>query len=180
MKLRPFIHKWRWPLGILFAGSLAVAIGGPFVSDLTNPWWEVKARRWTPGPADLMRPPEALIAKDVDISGDWSRSGMDTVGFSFRPRPDGGYDVDGGTGGCLDRWTFQRTATCLDGVIKLDRPIAEYRPVVYDTLYVVRYDGGEYLLPACSVSDFNQWTAQGQGIRASWVALTRNEPPHAQ
>jgi hypothetical protein len=41
-------------------------------------------------------------------------------------------------------------------VVTLDRAVAEYTGYTYDTLYAIRLNAGEYLLPAASVPDFER------------------------
>ena len=58
----------------------------------------------------------------------------------------GKYSVGFDTFGCLDRYSLQREATYKDGVLRLNKAVAEYCPFTYDTLYTISVDGKEYLI----------------------------------
>jgi len=49
---------------------------------------------------------------------------------------------------------MSRTATVRDGVTTLSSAVAEYLPRTYNTLYMVRVDDADYLVPADGIRDF--------------------------
>ena len=101
---------------------------------------------WRPDHEDL-RP---LLGKHfqakAEIAGDWEISGMDGgSSLSIRKKESGGYSVAFSTGGCAAQWDFKREATYESGVFHLNKPVEEYRPAIYDTLYAISVDGADYL-----------------------------------
>jgi len=73
--------------------------------------------------------------------------------MNIQRRSDGNYDIDFATSGCLSGWQLKRTGSYRDGVLTLDRPVREYCPITFKTMYAMRVDGKELLLPAPNVDD---------------------------
>ncbi len=93
-----------------------------------------------------------LIDTSVDLEGQWVTDGFLTASnLQIQRRPSGRYDVRMYTSGCLDAWGLTRTGDFESGKLILDRPILEYSSLEYDTLYAIRVQDREYLLPKDSV-----------------------------
>lgn len=140
----------------------AVQSGDPAGGDWDADKWtressarmEAELAKWTPSATDKQVPPEKLRDRSFDIEGDWiGRTGMDSAQMSIKRRSDREYDIDFATGGCLDHWKLKRTGSYHDGVLTLDRPVQEYCPITFKTMYAIRVDGKELLLPAPNVDD---------------------------
>lgn len=115
---------------------------------------EAELAKRSPGSADKQVPPEKLRDRSLDIEGDWiGRTGMDSAQMSIKRRSEREYDIDFATGGCLGHWKLKRTGSYHEGVLTLDRPVQEYCPITFKTLYAVRVDGKELLLPASNIDD---------------------------
>lgn len=115
----------------------------------------------------------SLIATDISLAGEWMRRArLNHAAFTFVERIDQRYDVRFSTGGCLGGCEFSRIATVTEGVIVLDGTVAEYVPRTYDTIYAIRVDGGEFLLPAESVPDFERERDSGSE-HWKWYVLSR-------
>ncbi len=115
---------------------------------------EAELAKWSPKAADLQVPPEKLRDSSIEVEGDWiGRTGMDSARMSIQRRSSNDYDIDFATSGCLSHWELRRTGTYRDGVLTLDRPVQEYCPITFKTLYAIRVDGKELLLPASNVSN---------------------------
>jgi len=122
---------------------------------------ERRARNWKPSLVPNLSD-RSLIATDISLSGEWAtRRRLSHTAFTFAKRPDGQYGVQFSTGGCLGGCELTRIATFSDGAIMLDGAVAEYVPRTYDTIYAIRIDNDEYLLPAESVPDFERDLASG-------------------
>jgi len=122
---------------------------------------ERRAHNWKPSLVPNLSD-RSLIATDISLSGEWTtRRRLNHTAFTFSKRPDGKYDVQFSTGGCLGGCELTRIATLSDGAIILDGAVAEYVPRTYDTLYAIRIDNDEYLLPAENVPDFERDLASG-------------------
>ncbi len=143
---------------------------------------ERRARTWNSSNAYILTD-LSLIPTDVDLNGEWAtRRRLNHTTFKFSKRADGKYDVQFTTGGCLGGCELMRTAECSEGTIVLDGAVAEYMPRTYNTLYAIRIDDAEYLLPADNLSDFERALASGSG-NWKWYVHSRlkesNEPSHA-
>jgi hypothetical protein len=104
----------------------------------------------------------ALIATDINIAGDWLERGRHhSTSFSFSPLASGSFDAQFKTHGCSGGAAFSRQATWRAGTIRLDRAVADILGRTYDTLYAMRLDGTEYLLPSACVENFEQELASG-------------------
>jgi hypothetical protein len=111
---------------------------------------EEELAQWKPDREDLRPILGSIFRAKADIGGEW-RTGttgvdLDSSALSIRKSESGGYNVDFTTGGCLMQWTFQREGTNTSDVFRLNKPIQEYRPNTYDTMYAVVVDGTEYLI----------------------------------
>jgi hypothetical protein len=115
---------------------------------------EAELAKWSPTTADAQVPPEKLRDRSIGIEGEWiGRTGMDSARLNIKRRPDNDYEVEFATSGCLSRWRLTRKGTYRDGTLTLDRPVQEYCPITFKTLYAIRVDGKELLLPAPSVAE---------------------------
>lgn len=124
------------------------------IADQQAQYIEKKLAAWSPGIKDKQVPPDKIRDRSVDIEGDWiGRTGMDSAKMSIKRRSGDGYEVRFSTSGCLSRWQLKRTGTYQDGVLVLNRPVQEYCPITFQTLYAIHVDGKNYLLPSCSVSE---------------------------
>jgi hypothetical protein len=140
-------------IAAVLAGLAALAFLGDSAT-ATRRELERRARTWTKGPLATLSDP-SLLAPDVDLSGQWVNRGRRSHAFfRFTERAPGSFDVLFSTGGCLGRCELTRTAEFKEGVLTLDGAVAEYAPRTYDTLYVIRLNAREYLLPAVSVAEF--------------------------
>lgn len=144
---------------------------------------ERRARNWKPSMVPCLSD-LSLIATDVALPGEWTtRRRLNHTAFTFAERPDGQYDVQFSTGGCLGGCELTRIAKLSDGAIMLDGAVAEYVPRTYETLYAIRIDNDEYLLPAESVSDFERELVSGSDDWKWYVharAEESNEPSDAR
>jgi hypothetical protein len=131
---------------------------------------ERRAREWQPTVAPVLAD-QSLLARDVDISGAWSsphRLKRSTLAFSARP--DGRYDAQFSSSGCLGGCQLSRTAALSSGTIALDGAVVEYSSgPTYDTLYALRIDDTDYLLPAPSVADFQREFSAGSDFWQFYV-----------
>ncbi|MFN0138128.1 MAG: hypothetical protein ACKVS9_18645 [Phycisphaerae bacterium] len=110
---------------------------------------------WSPSVADAQAPPEYLRNRSVAIEGVWiGRTDMDYASMTITRRADNNYDVEFVTGGSLSSWCLKRTASYRDGVLTLDRPVREYCPITFKSMFTIQVDGKELLLPASTVSEF--------------------------
>ncbi|HEY3244901.1 MAG TPA: hypothetical protein VGM03_16290 [Phycisphaerae bacterium] len=99
-------------------------------------------------------PPEKLRDGSIDIEGDWiRRTRLDSARMRVKHRSSNHYDVEFATSGCLSRWQLKRTGSYRDGVLTLNRPVQEYCPITFNTLYAIRADGKELLVPAPNIAD---------------------------
>ena len=60
-----------------------------------------------------------------------------------------------------------------NGVLTLNEPITECLPAVYDTLYVIRANGEDLLLPAAFVDDFEDGLADDEDDLVMRMAVYR-------
>jgi len=142
----------------LVIAAVAGMLGALFLPDsATTARWEIerRARTWRPTSADRKQPDPSIMATDIDILGEWEvdrhRSGSSlTVTRASSPT----FAVHFSTWGCVGQCEFDRTGRLRNGILKLDQPVAEYSRGAYDTLYSVRVNGEELLLPAAFVSEF--------------------------
>lgn len=150
---------------------VVIAVGLLIVPDTaTATRWrlERRAEQWQPKSFAVLAD-RAILSPQVDLSGTWScRHRRDDTTFTFSPRRDGRFEVDFTTGGCLGSCRLERIATVDQGVIRLDRAVAEYLPRTYDRLYAIRLDGTDYLLPEPSVPEFERERAAGS---VQWLGL---------
>jgi hypothetical protein len=115
---------------------------------------EAKLAWWSPKAKDLQMPPEKLRDGSIDIEGDWiRRTRLDSARMRVKHRSSNHYDVEFATSGCLSRWQLKRTGSYRDGVLTLNRPVQEYCPITFNTLYAIRADGKELLVPAPNTAD---------------------------
>lgn len=119
------------------------------VSDLV----EKRLRNWTPSKT-WPALPEKELATNMNLEGLWRRrAGLSGSSFVFKRVGKGLYRVEFETGGCLDAWKLKRTATFVNGMIALDRPVSEYMPTTYNRLYAIRRDNGVCLVTAEGYAD---------------------------
>ena len=107
--------------------------------------------RWKPDHEDLSPIIGKIFRPKAEIVGEWTYAFFDGSSLSIRGKESGGYSVDFSTFGCLGRWDLQREGTYKDGVFRLKKPVEEYRPNTYDTLYVVSVNGTEYLISQSAI-----------------------------
>lgn len=134
------------------------------------------AAEWQPTrPTEL--PDHSILASEIDLSGQWARGGLLARShLSFTARPDSSYDLQFDTGGCGGSCELARVATCLGGVVALDAAVAEYSGSVYSTLYAIRIQDREYLLPAESVLEFETKLVEGDA-NWQWYLFSRKNQP---
>lgn len=157
------LHRVTWDEWFTIL-CVAIFVGGTLLPDsATQTRWRLERRARdfkktiTPKLHD-----KSIIATDAAIAGAWiCRHRLDRSSFVFTGRPDGQFDADFSTSGCLGGCTLKRTARFDGGVIRLDSAVAEYVPRTYDTIYAVCIQGTEYLLPAERLSDFEQELGTG-------------------
>ena len=136
---------------------------------------ERRARNWNPSGVPTITD-RSLIATDIALNGGWTtRRRLSHTAFTFVKRTDGKYDVRFSTGGCLGGCNLSRVGTLSDGVLVLDGAVAKYVPRTYDTMYAVRIDDADYLLPAASVRDFENAIASGSDDWRRYVHSRNNE-----
>lgn len=165
--------------------SLLIVAGFFYVPDFatsTRLSLEGRARDWKPSGIPAV-PDSSMIATEIDLNGEWTtRRRLNHAAFAFAERTDGKYDVQFSTGGCCGGCNLSRVGTFIDGVLVLDGAVAEYLPRTYDTLYAIRIDDAEYLLPAESVPNFERAIASGSDDW-KWYVHSRqgnsNEPSDA-
>ncbi len=117
----------------------------------------------------------SLIDTEISLTGQWRTTRrLSHTEFTFIPRTDGRYDVRFRAGGCGGGCELSRTATITDGVILFDGAVVEYSRKTYDTIYAVRVDADEYLLPAENVVDFERELASGTSDW-KWYVHSRNQ-----
>src|SRR5579872_3032791 len=70
-------------------------------------------------------------------------------------------------------WTLIRQATFADGILRLDRPVMHYSPIIYDALLALRLPGYTYLLPRATLpflkKRLEEQGAQDSGELHQWV-----------
>ena len=108
--------------------------------------------RWKADHEDLTPLLGKHFQAKAEIAGDWTISGsiLDGSSLSIRKKESGGYSVAFSTGGCVGQWDLKREATYEGGVFHLNKPVGEYRPGIYDTLYAVSVDSNNYRSPSRS------------------------------
>jgi len=144
-----------WAILAVFAGMILI----PDSATSTRWGLERRAQNWTPTIVPALAD-QSLLATDVELAGKWSNHHRLTrSSFAFSKTSDRGYDADFITGGCLGGCRLSRTASVQNGVVTLDRAVAEYILRTYNTLYAVRIDGQEYQVPAYGIQTFEQQLA---------------------
>ncbi len=155
---------------------IAILAGLIFIPDsatATRRDIERRARDWKPSVAPTLAD-RSFIHTEISVIGHWhTQRRLSHTEFTFDPRTDGRYDVRFRTGGCGGGCELSRTATLTDGVISLDGAVVEYSRKTYDTIYVIRVDTDEYLLPAENVVDFERELAAGASDW-KWYVHSRN------
>jgi hypothetical protein len=166
----PTVVEWVTIAGV--AAILAAVLVIPDTATSTRRQIERRARDFKAASVARLTD-ESILAADAVIAGSWiRRHRLNRSTFVFTPRPDGRLDVRFATGGCLGGCEFVRIASFANGVISLDGAIAEYLPRTYDTLYVIRVDGAEYLLPAQGLAEFEQ-KLRSEGDGWQWYLYRR-------
>ena len=148
----------------------------PDSSTATRRRLERLATDWQPtSPRELAD--RSILAAEIDLSGEWSRGGrLAKSQLSFTARSDSSYDLQFNTGGCGGSCELARVATCSGGVITLDAAVAEYSDRVYTTLYAIRLEDREYLLPAESVLEFETRLAESDA-QWQWLLFSQKNQP---
>jgi len=150
---------------VLLAGVTVFLIGGiltPSPQDAAERAIERRAALWERGEVPVLSD-ASLIAGDAVLHGEWRREGRrERHVYHFSGRADGTFGVYFTTNnhGTCD---FSRTATFSEGVINLDKAVAHAMGEAYDTLYAVRIDGADYLIPAPHVENFERELAAEDG-----------------
>ena len=102
---------------------------------------------WKPDTEQLDHLVANLIDPKVDVVGKWHNfGGLQSSHFSIRRINKSEYSINFFTGGCLNRWTLKRTGKIIDGKLILNKPVQEYSPQTYNTLYLLKYGDIECLL----------------------------------
>jgi protein involved in polysaccharide export with SLBB domain len=103
--------------------------------------------KWTLDHNDLTPVIKDIFHPQTEIAGEWAvHRGLDGSSLIIRKTESGGYSVDFSTGGCLLDWDLKREGTFKEGIFHLNKPVKEYLPMTYDTLYAVSVGGKEYLI----------------------------------
>lgn len=154
------LRVWRlltpveWLTVAIICGVLA-ALFSPSSSTIARRKIERRAREWRPPESDRKPPSTSLMAPDFNIAGMWAvRRHLNASSMTIVRKGPGEYSVAFSTAGCMGFCEFQRSARLQNGVITLDAAVAEYMPCAYETLYAVRANGEELLLPAAFVDEF--------------------------
>ena len=145
---------------LCIVGVLLVLVFAPDPDTLTRRKLESRARDWQPTAVDGIRPQRSIIVDDANVVGEWTVSRrLDGSSLSISPSAPNAYSVAFSTAGCCGACRMQRAARFENGVLTLDEPVAEYYPAVYDTLYAIRANGEDLLLPAPFVQQFEEGLA---------------------
>ncbi|MGD0897390.1 MAG: hypothetical protein ABR915_06105 [Thermoguttaceae bacterium] len=113
---------------------------------------EKELAQWKPDHEDLSPVLGNIFRPKAEIVGEWTTgAGFASSSLSIRRKESGGHAVDFSTGGCLGQWGLQREGTYTGGVFRLNKPVEEYRPHTYDTLYVVFVNDTEYLISQSAI-----------------------------
>lgn len=93
--------------------------------------------KWKPSAADCVVPSEEFWVRDAEVAGHWSnlRGGMQLFIEPVSGKP-GLLRVDCTVGGCTWWGSTQATGRYKDGILALDAPVMEIRPV--DRFYAIR------------------------------------------
>jgi hypothetical protein len=130
---------------------------------------------WTPGPEQAHEPTESVLARDAQITGEWT---MANVYIDISGDSPGQYDVLFNTHLRCVGCTLRRTATYRDGILELDRPVRAILGPAYQRLFTVTADGTEYLLPAAYVTEFESRASEHlDNGQFSTIALSRWRGP---
>ena len=125
------------------------------MADYETQYHEKKLRLWNPTKKNDATPKAELLVAKLSLKGTWTVGyGMESTSLAISPSRSGSYSVEFRTSGCLDGWRLHRTATFKDGTLLLNRPVEEYSPITYRRLFALRIKGKNYLVPDCSVDDF--------------------------
>ncbi|MSR59558.1 MAG: prepilin-type N-terminal cleavage/methylation domain-containing protein [Planctomycetaceae bacterium] len=130
-------------------------------------------QNWKPSDHPIVQPNAEWIHPDMDIVGNWSvRRRLDSSALAIEKLDSGEYRVKFKTSGCLGGYDSERIGECRDGVLSLDKPLAEYFPGTYQKLYAVRVDESDCLLPAAFVPQF-QAAVSTDPSRLNWYVYRR-------
>lgn len=117
-----------------------------------SPSIEQKLTQWEPDHEDLTPAIRSMFRPETDVTGEWTTFvHLDGSTLTFHRGESGRYAVDFSTGGCFGDWDLKREAMYSGGVIRLSKPVEEYRPDTYDTLYAVSVDGTDYLISQSAI-----------------------------
>lgn len=168
---------------IAITAILAAVIFIPDAAKTTRRQLERRAGEWNRTTAPVLSE-SSLIAADMSLIGKWvNRHRLNHSAFTFANRMDGRFDVGFSTGGCLGGCEMSRVGTMVDGAVVLDGAVAEYSGPVYDTIYAIRVNNRECLLPAANVPAFERELNAGSD-RWTWHVHSRidesNEPSGRQ
>ncbi|MHC5058407.1 MAG: hypothetical protein ACYTKD_27435 [Planctomycetota bacterium] len=110
---------------------------------------------WKQDHEDLTPILDSILDRNANIEGAWTTRlppiSYESSTLLIRREEGDRYVVDFSTGGCLGQWRLDREGSYAKGVFRLDRPVEEYCPRVYDTLYAVSVEGVGYLISQPSV-----------------------------
>ncbi|MBI4579102.1 MAG: hypothetical protein HY718_05325 [Planctomycetes bacterium] len=122
---------------------------------------EQELDHWQPAARESDRPMDSIRYPEMNIAGNWTLSrGLDYSRLAITKTDDGHYQVSFASGGCLYNYRLKRIGDYSGGVLSLNRPVKEYFPLSYRTLYAVRIGGQDYLLPSAAVAEVDKGLAK--------------------
>jgi hypothetical protein len=114
---------------------------------------ETKMKTWRPGP-DIPIAETNLLSSDVDLNGEWRRGGIHSrciITICASNVPDI-YQVE-----FRGRWgLWQTTATRNGSRLTLAEAVAENSETIFDTLWIIRVENDEFLVPMARTEEFNK------------------------
>lgn len=141
----------------------------PGSSAATRRQIEDRIAKWQPTDGDDEEPKPGRIVPEMDIVGNWEiRLRRTGSGIGIQKGESGRYRINFMTAGCLGSYKAERSAEFRDGILILDKPVAEYLSGVYQKLYAVRHQGTDYLLPEAFVSRFEAALSTDGSIVDAW------------
>ncbi len=117
---------------------------------------EARLEKWKPSKKNLEKPAKSIMASDVDIEGVWlAHRGLDHTSLHIS-KTNANLSINFYTSGCLSRWQLNRTGLFTNGVLTLNRPVDEYYPLTYMTLYAIQIEGIDYLVSSAAVGKLQE------------------------
>lgn len=108
-------------------------------------------------PAGDPTPIKNLVSLNTKIIGEWNEfAPMAGSSMSIEKADSCRLQVHFYAQGCLDSWSLSRTGFYRNGILELDRPVAEYLPRVYKKLYTLKVGNRDYLVPDILAQDFKE------------------------